>query len=240
MNTAEKIRAVANVFLEIERREQKWGFLTFKEIQQETGIPKEESLPICELFKKEGLISYEFQPFGDGDKKFSIFDRDRDSMDETGAIRFFTLPEEHPFSNGSTRKDVIRTDLLQKLAESQEKLERLAHQLTPNVSYNPTSHHLICGDKTTVVRSSNQRVICAEIFSKPAGTIFLENDIALLLDPVSPQVNPARGYRGDYHQVYNLINQINIKIEGLTGVPHHITFESGRIFRDQVSTAGRT
>lgn len=228
MDASEKIKEIVDFFLRMKREQPGWLFLTFHNIKNELGIPKKEALAICELLKQEGLIDYEFMPFDDTEKKISILDKTYDdALDETGSMSFVGFPKDGVPPRKVNAFEISR---LEEIIASNKKREILARKLRPEVRYDNDTHRLISGENFEEIRSHNHRVVCETVFAKPLGEVFAESEVADLLDKVTAQGKRAKGYRAEYHQLYNVLYQINLKIKNLTGVPKFIKNKTGEIW----------
>lgn len=232
MDASEKIKTIIVFFLGMESRKLGWRFMTFRDIEYGTEISKKESFPICELLKREGLIDYEFMPFDNPEIKNNIYNKYNDNIqDPTGSMSFFAFPKDDD-DMPPRRINAFETARLEEIVASDTELQGLARKLQPEVQYDVKTSCLISGEKSMKINSPSYRAICTKIFACPPGTIFSEDDIGFVLEETIGSIEGALGERPEYHRVYNDLNQINLKIKALTGIPRLIKFKGGQIWTD--------
>lgn len=212
-------RAIVEVI--VEARKRKWSFITIDNFVTQTGLTAERVKEILLFLKSAEVLQYEYLPFGETKKK-DIFNKELDDeLDEEGAITFIGQR-----TNGATPTIFVyenKMDTLENFLVSDELYNKALKKAKYRIalSYDKLSRKLNFKEKEIAIeRSHNQRVLCEVIFSKPFGTHFMEDDFKF--DDIPEDQDEQR-------RTINVINQVNLKIEKITGIHQFIEFKGGII-----------
>jgi hypothetical protein len=220
MNAIEQIEAVSRFFLRLKQERPDASLVSFKNIKDVTGVPTKETQQILELLRKEKFMHFEYMPFDDHEKVFTMFDKDKDYQDPKGAITFFILPNK--ISAIPTEIGHIDIPRLKKLVKSKTMLNELSTKLRVEIIFEIGTSELVSGTKRTVLHSHNSRIVAEEIFKHSFGTRIPEENIESLFENEHTAIN--------YRFIYNIVSRINEKIEEITGIHNLVQFKQAQIW----------
>jgi hypothetical protein len=212
----------------VNARKKGWGFLTMKDFKNETDLEKSRVLEILTTLKKAAVINFSFLSFDDPAIKKSIFDPNRDDIqDPTGAVSFT------PDLNKPLTKKVLRDfgkgmdeKKLQDILDDEQALKKLLNSVSysAEVKFDEKSNLLLYKDLKIQVSAGNQAAICHAVFSAPIGTELIERDVVELIEEYL--------HEGIFttEQIQNAMYPINKKFAEATGLKDLIKFKKGRIW----------
>lgn len=198
-------RAVVEVIIEAQKRG--WAFITLDNFKAQTGLSAERVKEILRFLSSANLFEYEYLPFEE-DGKEDIFKKDlAGRLNEEGAISLLLMK---PIKDENILETFLASDEVfnNALKETKYRIELSYDKLRRSLSFK--------GKEVGIERSHNQRMLCEVIFSQPFGTQFTEDDFSFDDLP--------RG-QDEKRRTINVVNQVNLKIESLTGIHQFIQFK---------------